>query len=170
MRTSSPRIWIPLMLLAASCGAASAQAVTEYDSVVSRSTTTASKANHIGNEIGGIWRSLDKTLKAPENHAGSKGTTSKGTAQRTPGRSGRRSGSRPPATVREDLARIQPGITYADLVRRYGPPSFEVTAGPGTRTLTYLRKEGSVDLELQDGKVTKVSSDKPREIAAAGSK
>jgi hypothetical protein len=44
-------------------------------------------------------------------------------------------------------------MAYADLARRFGPPSFEVTTGPHTKTLSY----GSLDIDLQDDAVVKVA-------------
>ena len=173
MGKPSARIWVSLALVAAFGGPARAQAVTEYDSQIGRSATTGKKANHISNEIGGVWRSLDKTLKAsPEEHVGSQETSSGRTTQRAHPRSISRGASRAPATgaIHEDPSGIQPGISYEDLLRRFGRPDFEVTAGPGTTTLSYLRKDGAIDLELQDGKVIKVASAKPPEIAVAAPK
>ncbi len=173
MGKPSPGIWISFVLLAACGGAARAQAVTEYDSAISRSATTGNKANHISNEIGGVWRSLDKKLKpSSEEHVGSQETSSGRTTQRAHSRSISRGALRTSATAatHEDLSRIQPGISYRELVRRFGRPDFEVTAGPGPTTLSYLRKDGSVDLELQDGKVIKVAPAKPQEIAVVAPK
>ena len=173
MGKPSPRIWVSFALLAAFGGPARGQAVTEYDSEISRSATTGNKANHISNEIGGVWRSLDKTLKASsEDHIGSRETSSGRTTQRAHPRSISRGASRVPATAatHEDPSGIQPGISYGELLRRFGRPDFEVTAGPGTMTLSYLRKDGTIDLELQGGKVIKVASAKPQEIAVVAPK
>jgi hypothetical protein len=51
------------------------------------------------------------------------------------------------------------------VIRRFGPAAFEVSAGPGTKTLAYPGKEGDIDVELLDGKVTKVARAKLQEIA-----
>jgi hypothetical protein len=171
MGKPSPGIWISFVLLAACGGPARGQAVTEYDSEISRSATTGSKGNHISNEIGGVWRSLDKTLKA-EEHVGSQETSSGRTIQRAHSRSISRSASRAPATAgaHEDPCGIQPGISFAELLRRFGRPDFEVTDSTGTTTLSYLRKDGTIDLELQDGNVIKVASAKPQEIAVVAPK
>ena len=173
MGKPSPGVWVSFVLLAAFGGVARAQAVTEYDSEISRSATTGKKAIHISNEIGGVWRSLDKTLKASSDEpVGSQATSSGRTTQRAHARAISRGASRAPAAaaIHEDPRGIQPGMSYEELVRRFGRPDFEVTAGPGTTTLSYLRKDGAIDLELQDGKVIKVASAKPPEIAVAAPK
>ena len=83
-----------------------------------------------------------------------------------------RGASRVPATAatHEDPSGIQPGVSYEELLRRFGRPDFEVTAGAGTTTLSYLRKDGTIDLELQDGKVIKAASAKPQEIVVVAPK
>ena len=172
MDKPSSTIWVLLIALAVFGGAARAQAVTEYDSEISKSTTTANKANHISGEINGIWRSLDRTLKSSQENAGSQEMSSAPTIQRTTNRSVKRRAPRTQttATSHEDPNGIQPGISYTDLVLRFGRPDFEVTASPGTTTLTYFRKEGNVDLEMQDGRVTKVVTPKPQEAAVSALK
>jgi len=167
-KPSSP-IWVLLIAVGVCGGVARAQAVTEYDSEISKSTTTANKANHISGEINGIWRSLDRTLKSSQENAGSQEMSPSPTIQRTTSRSVKRGTPRIQATTasHEDAGEIQTGISYAELVRRFGRPDFEVTASPGATTLTYFRKDGSIDLELQDGKVTKVAAPKPQEVAVS---
>jgi hypothetical protein len=172
MGKPSPGIWISIVLLAACGGPARAQAVTEYDSEISKSVTTGRKANRISNEIGGVWRSLDKTLKTSQEPSSSQETPPVRTTQRSRGRSISRRASRtlPAAAPHEDPSGIQPGISFAELVRRFGRPDFEVTDSTGATTLSYLRKDGTIDLELQDGNVIKVGSAKPQEIAVVAPK
>ena len=172
MGSTTSRIWVSFLAAAAFGAVARAQAVTEYDSEISRSTTTGNKANHISSEIRGVWHNLDKTLKAAQTDAGSPETPPRRTTQRASGRSTLQGASKPPAPVapHEDISGIQPGISYSELVRRFGRPDFEITAGPGTTMLTYFRKDGSFDLELTDGKVTKVAPPKPQEIAVVAPK
>ena len=64
----SSRVWTSFALLAAFCGAAKAQAVAEYGRMARQSSTATAKAYHTSREIGGVWKSLDKTLKnSPDN-------------------------------------------------------------------------------------------------------
>ena len=46
------------------------------------------------------------------------------------------------------------------MIRRFGPASFEVSTGPSTKTLAYPSNNGGIDVELVDGRVTKVASAK----------
>jgi hypothetical protein len=171
MRQSSPRIWISFALVTAFCAAARAQAVTEYGSMASRSATVGGKAHRIGDEIGGVWKGLDARVKGAPEHADSQGTPPSGTAPRPAVRSRQaHAGGAPMARKNyEDPTGISPGMGYEELVRRFGPPSFGITTG-ATKTLTYLGKNGGVDLELQDGKVVRVTTPKPPQIAAASPK
>ncbi len=159
-------------LLAAFCGAARAQAVAEYGRMARQSSTAAAKAHHTSREIGGVWKSLDKTLQTSPDNAVSR-ETSPGVTARSANVRPRTANAKPApnsAAVYEDPERIPTGIGYEDLVRRFGPPSFEVTDGTGKTALSYESKEGSVDLELQNGKVTRVSTVKPREVAVVAPK
>jgi hypothetical protein len=165
----SPRIGISFALLAAFCGAARGQAVTEYGSMTSRSATVANRAHHISDSIGGVWKSLDGKVKGADN-TGLQETSPSGTTRRAPVRSRRADtrSARMPRKTYEDPKGIGPGMSYEELVRRFGPPSFGVTTDRGTQTFTYLGRDGGVDLELQDGKVLKVV--KPQEIVVVAPK
>jgi hypothetical protein len=134
--------------------------------MASKSSTVGQRANNISKEIGGVWGSLDRTIKSQDG--GSSRETSPGrTVQRTPIQYRRRkaSGNRGASTNYEDPRRIQPGLSYEELIRRFGPASFEVSTGPGTKTLAYPGKGGDIDIELVDGKVTAVAVAKAQEAA-----
>lgn len=155
-----------LALVAGFCAAAGAQSVTEYGSMASKSSTVGRRANSISQEIGGVWSSLDRTIKSQDR--GSSQETSLGrTAQRPAVQSRRRktSGTGKAVAIHEDPSGIKPGLGYEELIRRFGPASFEVSTGPGTKTLAYQGKEGDVDVELLDGKVSKVGPAKAQEVA-----
>jgi hypothetical protein len=58
----------------------------------------------------------------------------------------------------EDPRRIPQGISYDEMVRRFGPPSIAVTDGPGRSSLSYTARSSRVQVELQDGHVISVAS------------
>ena len=152
--------------MAGFCATSSAQSVTEYGSMASKSSTVGQRANSISKEIGGVWGNLDRTIKSQER--GSSQETSSGrTGQRTPVQYRRRktSGTRAASIRYEDPSRIEPGLSYEELIRRFGPGSFEVSTGPGTKSLAYPGKSGDIDIELVDGKVTRVAVAKAQEVA-----
>jgi hypothetical protein len=168
----SSRIGTSFVLLAAFGGAARAQAVAEYGRMARQSSTATAKTYHTSKEIGGVWKSLDKTIKGSQNNTGSREISPAATARVATVRSRTANTKSAPivGAVYEDPDHIPTGLAYEDLVHRFGSPSFEVTDGTGTTSLSYQGKEGSVDLELQEGKVTKVSTVKPREIAVVAPK
>ena len=109
--------------------------------------------------------SLDKTIKSQDrgSSGSSQGTSQSRTAQRTPVKPRRRN-TRTAATIHEDPSRIQTGLGYEEVIRRFGPATFEVSTGPRTRTLAYP----GIDVELGDGRVTKVAAAKTQEVAVVG--
>jgi hypothetical protein len=155
-----------LALVAGFCAAARAQSVTEYGSMASKSSTVGRRANNISNEIGGVWSSLDRTIKS-QDRGSSRETSLDRTVQRSAVQSRRRKtwGTGKAAAIHEDPSGIKPGLGYEELIRRFGPASFEVSTGPRTKTLAYAGKEGDIDIELLDGKVTKVAPAKAQEVA-----
>ncbi|MBZ5593691.1 MAG: hypothetical protein LAP39_15740 [Acidobacteriia bacterium] len=164
----SALIGISFLLLPAFNGAARAQAITEYGSMASKTSTVGKRANSISNGIGGIWGSLDKTVKGSQDHPASRSASSPRTAQHAPHPARRRARTVSPA--HEDPARIQPGIGYQELIRRFGPASFEVTTGSHTRTLSYPGKSGDIDVELLDEKVARIVPPPSQQVAAASPK
>ena len=165
MGQSAPKIALGFVLMAGFC-AARAQSVTEYGSMASKSSTVGRRADSIGEQIGGVWGTLDKTIKSQE-----RGTSQEASPDRTverPAAQARRRSTRGTRTARtnyEDPSRIQPGLGYEELIRRFGPASFEVSTGPGAKTLAYPAKDGDIDIELLDGNVTKVARMKAQEVA-----
>lgn len=168
MGKSAPKIAMGFVLAAGFCTSVRAQAITEYGSMASKSATVGKRADNISKSIGGVWGSLDKTIKSQDHGAdGAQGTSQGRTAQRTPVRSRRRN-TRTAETIHEDPSRIQTGLGYEEVIRRFGPASFEVSTGPRTKTLAYPGKDGGIDVELLDGRVTKVAPAKAQEVAVVG--
>jgi hypothetical protein len=146
---------IALVLLAAVWCAASAQTVVEYGGAAGASANGAAHQHKTGKAIDGVWDRLNQTLESPE--ASPKAQT---TPRRAATRSKKAATPAAPPVVYENLTGIQPGIAYADLIRRFGPPAFEVTTGPHTKALTYVGKDGSIDVDRQDDAVIKVAAPK----------
>jgi hypothetical protein len=55
----------------------------------------------------------------------------------------------------EDPGGIETGLAYADLVRRFGPPTLAITGDAG-KTLTYSSNAGSFHVETEDDRVAAV--------------
>jgi hypothetical protein len=127
----------------------------EYGGAAGASANGAAHQQKTGKAMGGVWNSLNKTLQ---------GSDASPKAQTTPRpaatRSKKTTAPAAPPVVYESLSGIQPGIVYAELIRRFGPPAFEVTTSPHTKALTYTGKDGSIDVDMQDDAVIKVAAPK----------
>lgn len=167
MSKPNPQIGMALILAAALCGAARAQAVVEYGGIAGASATGAAANRKTGKQVGGVWSSLEKTLKSSPDQSGSQNASPRQTRRRASARPNKADAAETPAAaaIHEDPRQIQPGIAYEELIRRCGPPSFEVATGPTTKTLAYPGKDSGIDVELQDGKVVRVAAAKPQAIA-----
>jgi len=155
-------------LLAVLCeGAAFAQATVEAGmATAGAATATAPVARGIGSSMSGIAGSLNKAVSAAGASNGapaaasstapaSKTTRSKATLAKT-------TAATPPAPaappkVYEDPLNIKAGLSYDDLISRFGPPSMEFSSGNDSRTLTYAVKAGAIQVECQGGKVASVA-------------
>jgi hypothetical protein len=56
----------------------------------------------------------------------------------------------------EDPSGIHEGMAYAEVTKRFGPPSLLLTTGPDQETLCYIQKGISIDVAVRNGKVTAV--------------
>ena len=170
MAKRSREIWISCCLVAAFSGAARAQAITEYGGVSRQSATTTGRTIGPGKEIRGVWKGLDKTITGSADISGIPPAPRSTTAQKPAVRTRKARTHRARMAAYEDPTRIQPGMSYQEVVRRFGPPSYQVATGPDAMTVSYLRKDGNVDLELRDAKVIKVAGAKQPQMAAASTK
>jgi hypothetical protein len=150
-------------------GTAAGQAAVEYGLGAGRAaTSTAPAAKGIGSTISGLADSLERMV-----NGGKKGSDPEPVATPAPNKAAKKSPAAakaravavvtapPPAPKPnwEDPSGIRTGISYAELVRRFGPPALAITDEDG-RTLTYAGTSGSVQLQVEDGQVTSVV--KPR--------
>jgi hypothetical protein len=142
---------LPLWLLVA--GPAAAQTAVEAGLGAGRAATTTAPAAGIGKAMSGLAGSLDKAVKAGQ---GSQGGAVPVTTVRIYSSAKK---TAPAAANWEDPSGIQTGLGYAELVRRFGPPAMEITGEAG-KSLTYLGKAGTFQLEVRDDKVASI--DKPK--------
>ena len=141
-------------------GAATGQAVVEYGLGAARAATTGAPAKGVGKAVSGLARSLDKAVTAGQQRSDAEpvaATTAKPVAK-TPASSSTPT-SPMPAPNWEDPSGIQTGLSYGELIRRFGPPALEITSTEG-RSLTYSGKNGAFQLEVQDEKVTSIEKPK----------
>jgi len=159
------------ILLIALPAAMAAQAMVENAMGVSRaatSTAPAKKAGEaVGAALGGLGRALESadpgtasTNATPAKATPAKATLAKPTpAKPTPARPATAQSAaetRKDEATFEDPSGIQKGMEYAEMVRRFGPPSLTLTTGPGEETLSYAKKNATVGVTLRNGKVASV--------------
>ena len=144
----------------------SAQASVEYGANASRAAITATQTKGLGKSISNALENLDKTSgldkagKAqPQEKTRSRGasqTTAKGTVAKEQAKPAEAAPAPVATPVYEDLKNLEAGLSYEDLVRRFGPPTLEMAGTGVKRTLTYQRLEGFTDIEIENGKVLSI--------------
>jgi hypothetical protein len=129
-------------------GVASAQAMVENALGAGRAATSTAPMSGLGKSVGGIAGGLEKTLKkgvsAPEVRPMGPVVTAR--MAPTP--------VAVPAVHYDDPRKIESGIPYDELLRRFGPATLEITTSPLTKTLSYVHREGAIQVEMREGKVT----------------
>jgi hypothetical protein len=151
-----------LLVLIALPIVAAAQAAAEAGLAAGRSATMAAPARNAGKSMAGAWGSLDGALKAGQSTADSSKTPSAPAPRSGPAAKDAKKPSAP-APVYDDPNKIQAGLTYEELLKRFGPPSMEITVEAGKKSLGYTAKDGSIQLEVEGGKVTSVDKTKPQQ-------
>jgi len=141
-----------LPLLAVSQGAASAQAMVENTLLTGKAVTSTAPMQGLAGAIGNLEKTLQKSLNTVDLRPAAPPARGRG-AQVA------RAAApvvTPPVVHYESPMLIETGTNYDELVRRFGPASLEITTGPLTKSLCYLGREGAVQVELRDGKVTSI--------------
>lgn len=145
-------------------GILAGQAAVEYGAGAGRAGVTTAPAAGVSKSVGGIMGNLDKVLKVDSSATSSSSSTS-GNKQSTDVQpESRRATLAPagtvakPAPVYEDAGAIQTGMASSELLRRFGPPSLDVTDTENVRTLTYRSKAAVLQLEMKDDKVSRISA------------
>ena len=139
---------------------AAGQAVVENGLGAARAATTTAPAKGVGKSISGLTGSLDKALKAGQQ--GSDGQPAAVTTAKpaTKGPSSSGNASPKPALNWEDPSGIEPGLSYEEFVRRFGPPSMAITVA-AERSLTYRGKDGVFRVKVQGELVTSIEKPQP---------
>ena len=131
-------------------GMAYGQAAVEAGLGASGAATSTAPARGIGKSMSGLAGSLDKALKPAQKESPEEVVSAPSPAPVIA------AAKAPPARQKfEDAAGIETGLTYDELVRRFGPASMAMTVG-AERSLSYAGKEGMFQVTVQDGKVKAV--------------
>ena len=149
---------LSVLLMVALAGALYGQAAVEAGLGAARAATTTAPAAGVGKGIAGAFGSLDKALKTADK------SSSESTTTLVPAKSGpAKPADGKPAPVYEDIKKVEVGLEYDELIRRFGPPALEVEVEGGGKKLTYSSKIGSTQLEVKDGKVAVVNLPKAQQ-------
>ena len=145
------------MLALGVCGTpAFGQAMVEAAGASSAASGSAGALKALGDTIKGAFGGADGTLKS----AGSTTVVHTFEPSSPAGRSrtGAKNGApAAPKPVYEDPLKIQAGISYDDLMHRFGPPAMRWMEESGETKVTYITKSGPIQLEFAaDGKVSSV--------------
>jgi len=149
-------------------GTAAGQTTVEAGLGAARAATTAAPARGVGKAISGLAGSLDKAIKAGQEGSDAQPGTAapaapaaKAASTSSPSSPSAHTGhaAAPPAPKWEDPSGIETGLSYAELVRRFGPPALEITGETG-RSLTYAGKDGVFRLDVEGDQVTSIRKPK----------
>jgi hypothetical protein len=104
--------------------------------------------------MSGLAGSLDKALKGtPKAESIAASTPAANAPSAAPATASA------PAPSWEDPAGIELGLSYEDLVRRFGPSAMSITSGT-EKSLSYPGKAGTFQVTVQDGKVASIAKPK----------
>ena len=158
-------------------GSSFGQAAVEYAHGAARAGTTAAPARGIGETIRGLADSFDRVIgrapearpivNAPAVRAKIAARETKVPARRsstaaTPSRTlvlspaGTTPAAQPLKSQWEDPKGIASGLSYGELVRRFGPPAMQITDETGS-SLTYPGPGGAYQVVVRDEKVASVA-------------
>jgi hypothetical protein len=156
-------VWIPVSfsLWLAMAGTAAAQATVEAGLGAARAVTTVAPAKGIGKSMAGLAGSLDKALKGGQQGSDIQPPAAIATKAASTTQSPSAGISPAPVANWEDPGGIELGLSYEELVRRFGPSSMAITSG-AERALTYPGKDGMFQVKVQDGVVKSIEKPQPR--------
>ena len=142
-------------------GTAAGQAIMESGLGAARAATTAAPAKGVGKSLSGLAGGLEKALKAQSPASVEQPSVAAATpAVRTPATAANAAPA--PESNWEDAGAIEAGITYEELLRRFGPYSMAISDST-QKLLTYRGKAGVFLVKLQDGKVNAIEKPPARE-------
>ena len=168
------------LLLVMLPGLVAAQATVEYALGAGRAATTAAPAQKAGKAVGGVFGSLSNILPntmrpkpAPRRVVPATKPVAR-TVMASPSQRGQTAGKSLIVTPKpqsvsdarepkadpslEDPSGIREAMEYGEVLHRFGPPSLKLTTGPGEETLSYARKDLTVNVMVRDGTVTGVQT------------
>jgi hypothetical protein len=159
---------LAVLSLAGLPGCLVAQATAEHATISGGAATAAqSTSRALGGALKNLGGTLDTAGKKTDpaiSHAGSTVARSQVAVSALPKQqSGAPSQA---AKIYEDPAGIKPGMTYDELLQRFGEPSMKVTNGGAEQTFYYYRQDGQTQVRVSAGHVLAVDGGDTRPEAA----
>jgi hypothetical protein len=138
------------------------QAAAEAGLGAAASSIGTAGAGGVGKSVGGLFKNLDQTLKSGSTATSTTVSPASSGSSKPVLRDKPAAGRAEPAPRPnyEDAMQIQKDIGYDELLRRFGPPAMQFAGADDSRTMTYVSTGGSVQLELQGGKVIGIEKTK----------
>jgi hypothetical protein len=131
-----------------------AQAIVEHAAISSGVAAVAGSARSAADAIGGALKNLDGTLDTAgkKRHSATAPARSSVARARAPIPSPTKQQSADPAKpakTYEDPVEIKAGLSYVELLRRFGEPSLQISGDSGEQTLYYSQKDGRGQTEVR---------------------
>ena len=164
-------VWV-ILSLAGLPGFLMGQAIVEHATISGGVATVGSSAKSAARVIDGALKNLNNTLDTAAKKAHPATAPADSSSARralTPVASPARQPSASlPKIEYEDPAGIKAGMSYDELLRRFGEPAMKVSSGSGEETLYYSRKDGQgqIPVRVSNGRVLSADADGKPESAA----
>jgi len=145
------------------------QAMIEYRMGARIAADSVAPAQGVKKAVGGVAGALDNAVKTGQEAPGSGSAGASKVIEPAKSRAASVETPTPvaaaPAKIYEDPTGIRAGMANEELVRRFGPPTAEVTGASNGRLLTYSGKNGILQLEVRNEKVLQVVAMTPQQGA-----
>ena len=155
-----------ILLLLGMPPALSGQAMVEYGLGLAASGTAAAPGQTVGRSIAGIMSNLTQTLNSA-NHAPAAAAAAVAAVPAKPAAVAAVPAEPPkPAVTYADPSGITAGMDRAEMIKRFGPSAIEILSSGGRESFTYEFKDRTVDVEVLNGKVASVKTNRKAKQSA----
>ena len=161
LKTNS--LWV-LLSLAGLPGCLVGQAIVEHATISGGVAAVGASAKSAARVIDGALKNLNSTLDTAAKSGHSAIARARSSSARRPltpvAQPAKPPAAAPPKIEFEDPSGIKAGMSYEELLRRFGEPAMKVSSGSGEEMLYYSRKDGQgqIPVRVSDGHVLPVDS------------
>lgn len=153
-----------LLSLAGLPGCLVGQAIVEHATISGGVAAVGASAKSAARVINGTLKNLNSTLDTATKKAHPAIAPAESSSARRPlapaASPAKQQSAGLPKIEYEDPAGIKAGMSYDELLRRFGEPAMKVSSGSGEETLYYSRKDGQgqIPVRVSNGQVQPVDS------------